>query len=333
MSASPKPKVTAAYKVKYDDHNATLAAVLRRNMPELSWNKVRALCRRGVVRVDGEIFLDSSVRLERFQRVDILAHPPERGGVDAAVEILHLDSELVVVDKPARMLTVPYEGKERDTLQHLTAIAIRKIEGRSAPPLRVVQRLDKDTTGVLVFARTKRAERALQQQFRQHSVDRRYLALALGMVPSQTCQTHLLRDRGDGLRGSWRGSGQAPEGTKRAITHLERLQVFEVDPALCDSRSRPLQITLVSCGLETGRQHQIRIHLSEAGHPIVGDRVYCRGYAGPTLAAFAREVDTARPLLHAERLGFVHPADDQQRTFVRDPPADFLGVLKSLERK
>lgn len=251
-----------------------------------------------------------------------------RARIDA--EILHLDRELVVVAKPAGVMSVAFgDGDDRDTLRGWVGGAIRRRVGKHVPPVRVVQRLDKDTSGVLVFARTHRAERELQQQFRRHAptLDRRYLALALGTVRSGTRETVLVPDRGDGLRGSFRGRRPPPQG-RTAITHIECLRTFDVPPDL--RAGGPLVVSLVSCRLETGRQHQIRIHLAEAGHPVVGEKVYVRDYRGSFVRGFAGK-QGGRTLLHAERLGFLHPADGLPRLFVHPPPRDFADLLARLE--
>lgn len=282
--------------------------------------------------VDGEAVLDPAHRVRRGQAVELVAVAAAKRR--PRVEILHADADVVVVDKPAGMLSVPFDGDERDTLLHLAGMAVRRREGRSGPPLRVVQRLDKDTTGVLVFARNKRSERALGQQFRVHDVERRYLGLALGkFARARTVESWLMRNRGDGLRGSARSQRDAPDDARRAVTHLEPLESFTVDAASIHGGGHgngPLQVTLVACRLETGRQHQIRIHLSEAGHPLVGERVYCREYDGPTIKGYAG--GEGRPLLHAETLGFQHPSRDEGMRFVRQPPSDFAGLLKRLAR-
>jgi len=121
-------------------------------------------------------------------------------------------------------------------------------------------------------------------------------------------------DRGDGLRGSWghfrRPKGGIPPEAKRSVTHLRPIA--------------PLAgATLVECRLETGRQHQIRIHMSELGHPLVGERVYIRDYAGP-------KIESTRPMLHARVLGFVHPRTGQRMSFEREAPDDFRAMIESL---
>jgi 23S rRNA pseudouridine1911/1915/1917 synthase len=165
----------------------------------------------------------------------------------------------------------------------------------------VVHRLDKDTSGVMLFARTLEAKKHLAQQFRVHSIGRRYVALVHGtFVGKRTLRSHLVEDRGDGLRGSARPGRR--EG-QLAVTHVRAVT--------------PLAgATLVSCELETGRTHQIRIHLAEAGYPIVGEAVYIRGYGGPRL-------DAPRTMLHAAELTFEHPVSGEELSFGVEPPEDF----------
>jgi 23S rRNA pseudouridine1911/1915/1917 synthase len=273
--------------------------------------------------------------------------------------VVYADADLVVVRKPPGVLTVPFDRGDRDTLLALTRVALRRLGSRrpgaarpsragaaAAPPhaaggtggaaaanptLRAVQRLDKDTSGLVVFARSVAVQRALQQQLARREVTRRYLALAHGAARAATHDTWLVADRGDGLRGSWGartpggsagaaarghagspGRGLPPPGSRHAVTHVRVLETLR-------------GATLVSCELETGRQHQIRIHLAEAGHPLVGETVYVRDYRGPRLPA-------PRPMLHAAALGFRHPRDGRPLLFEEPPPADFAAVLQRLRK-
>ncbi len=289
----------------------TLAAALKRHDPELSWSQARALCERGKVSVNGVQQLDSSVRLAAGTRVRIEPQAPRlrRGGL-ASERIIHVDEDVVVVDKPAGILSVPFEPGDRDSLidQTMTALGAR---GRAGGELGAVHRLDVGTSGLLVFTRNLEAKRGLQEQFREHTVERRYLAIAHGAVEDATYDTWLVEDRGDGLRGSFgvfrRPRGPRPAAARRAITHVRLLE-------------RRRGMSVVECRLETGRQHQIRIHLSEAGHPIVGEQVYIRDFAG-------QRIDAPRPMLHAQVLGFRHPRTGEVVRFEVGAPEDFGVVL------
>lgn len=292
----------------------TLAAVVRAHVEGASWNRARELCQRGKVFVNGQRVIDAAVRLERGARVEIKLEAPRvsRGTLDASA-IVYVDHDVVVVNKPVGMLSVPFEDTDRDTLIDQTRAALRKRD-RQGGELGAVQRLDKDTSGVMVFARTLTAKRALQQQFRVHSIERLYVALAHGEVRDARHDTFLLRDRGDGLRGSYghfrKPKGPVPQDAQQAITHIRALE----------SLSRA---TRVECQLETGRQHQIRIHLSESGHPLIGERVYVRDFVGT-------QIEAPRPMLHARVLGFSHPSNDQDLRFEVEPPQDFASMLSQL---
>lgn len=292
----------------------TLAALIREVLPGTSWSQAKELCTGGRVFVDGAAALDPARRMVAGEKIEIRSSAGRR---DSNL-IVHLDAEVAVVRKPAGILTVPFERDDRDTLLALARVAIRRIEtgkGKSAHlTLRAVQRLDKETSGLVVFARTIPAQRDLQQQLAAHTVTRRYLAIVHGKAEDAVYETLLVPDRGDGLRGSWGvfrpARGEMPAEAKEAIT---RVQVLERLP----------KATLVACELETGRQHQIRIHLAEAGHPLVGETVYIRDWRGPVLPA-------PRPMLHATVLGFVHPRTGKSLRFEEPAPADFTAVLERL---
>ncbi len=297
----------------------TLAAALRSALDGLPWNQARALCRHGKVRVNGTPETDGSRRLRAGDRVVLAPHAPRlRPHTLDDAAVVHVDRQLVVVDKPAGVLSVAFEPGDKDTLADRVRFWLRRNAGDRSGELGVVQRLDKDTTGLLVFARTLAVKRALQQQLRAHSIERRYLALVHGALSTPAAiETQLVRDRGDGLRGSFghfrAPRGVTPAGAQRALTHVRPLE-------------RLGAATLVECRLHTGRQHQIRIHLSERGHPLLGERVYVRDYAGERIAA-------PRLMLHAAVLGFEHPGSAQSVRFERQPPSDFAAVLDALRAR
>lgn len=287
-----------------------------------SWNAARARIERGKILVDGAAVTDPRFvpRPGAEIRLDASAPRPPRDDDLPDDAVVHLDAHLVVVDKPAGVSTVPFEPGEKGTLDERVRRWLSRrarAEGRpipGRPALGVVHRLDRDTTGLLVFTRTWLAKQDLARQFRNHSVRRRYLALARGDVAAQTIRSHIVADRGDGRRGSVeaaaRGRSLRPDQGRFAVTHVQPLE-------------RLRGATLVACRLETGRTHQIRIHLAEAGHPLLGERVYCPD--GPDLEA-------PRVMLHAEELGFTHPATGQPVAWRRDPPPDFLEMLERLRR-
>ena len=281
-----------------------------------AWSRARDLCAQGRVTLNGQLCLDSASRVSPGAVVVVDERAPKlRTGALPESAIAFFDHDVVVVDKPAGMLSIAYERGDKDTLADCTRTLLRRIGGRGArPELGVVHRLDKDTSGLMVFARTLDAKRILEAQFRAHDIERVYHAIAHGAVAAKRIETHLITDRGDGIRGSYghfrRPRGGIPPEARRSVTHVAPIA--------------PLAgATLVECRLETGRQHQIRIHLSELGHPLVGERVYIRDYAG-------RKIEAARPMLHARVLGFVHPRTGQRMSFEREAPEDFRAMIESL---
>ena len=173
-------------------------------------------------------------------------------------------------------------------------------------PLHVVHRIDRATSGLLAFAKTKHAERMLAAQLRSHEMARTYLCVAHGDVTSRRIESWLVADRGDRLR----GSTTRPDQGKRAVTHV--------------TAERALRgATACSIRLETGKTHQIRIHLAEAGHPLVGEKVYVRDYTGPVIAS-------SRLMLHATSLAFEHPATGARVELSSPPPDDYIAILEGL---
>jgi 23S rRNA pseudouridine1911/1915/1917 synthase len=323
----PGEPAGGGFTVTREHSGETLAAVVRSLGAEISWSRARDLCRSGRVWLDGVRETDPARRLAGGERIELrLEGPALRRGAVPPEAIVHLDADVAVVRKPAGLLTVPFdrEGKrDRDTLLSLARVAVRRLEAARGPSsaspnpsLRAVQRLDKDTSGLVVFARNARAQRLLQEQLGEHSVIRRYLAIVHGAAVDAVYDTLFVADRGDGLKGSWgvfRPTRAAPpEGAKTAVTRVRAVE-------------RLAGATLVECELETGRQHQIRIHLAEAGHPVVGETVYVRDWRGPL-------VEAPRLMLHAAALGFTHPRTGREVCFEDPPPADFTAVLERLRR-
>jgi 23S rRNA pseudouridine1911/1915/1917 synthase len=279
----------------------------------LSWGVARARITSGKVTVADVVRTDPLFRVRDPARVALdMRAPRPRAPLLPDGAIVHVDAHLVVVDKPAGVSTVPYDESETGTLdERVRTLLARhggKARGGGRPPLGVVHRLDKETSGLIVFTRTWQAKESLTRQFRVHSVLRRYDAIAHGEVTSQTMTSSIVADRGDGLRGSKKGRGG--EMGQRAVTHVTAVEALE-------------GATRIACRLETGRTHQIRIHLSESGHPLVGERVYIRHYEGDVVPA-------PRLMLHAAELGFIHPATEEEVRWERPPPADFDETLRRL---
>jgi 23S rRNA pseudouridine1911/1915/1917 synthase len=294
--------------------NCTVAAALRAHWPGQSWNDVRALCSSGKISVKGERELNPARRLAGGETVawSLTAPDPRRTATRPEFSIVCEDGHLIVIEKPEGVSSVPYERKERGTALDLIREAWRKQGKRAtATPLYTVHRIDKDTSGLLCFAKTKLAERGLHQVFKQHLAEREYLAVAHGQVRPARIESRLIADRGDGLRGSTRRPNQG----QHAVTHVE---VIESLPAA----------TLCRVRLETGRTHQIRIHLAEQGHPLVGETVYLRDHTRSGRAL----LPSHRLLLHAATLGFDHPVTGERLHFASKLPPSFEAELQRLRR-
>lgn len=287
----------------------TVAARLRKETGE-SWKTVKRWIARGKVFVDGEVVIDPGFRPSAEQAIQVRqnAKTPERSPF--SVRIVFQDAHLVVIDKPSGVSSVPYHNHERDTAMDLIRAAWRARGEAASGPLFVVHRIDKDTSGLLMFARSKRGELGLARQLREHTMHRRYTCVANGRVRPGRMESYLVRNRGDGLRGSNRHDQKG----KRAITHVEVIRELS-------------RATVCAVRLETGRTHQIRIHLSEAGHPLVGERVYSRDWE----LAQKPLLPSTRLLLHAQTLGFQHPINGQQMHFEAPLPVDFTDNLTRIE--
>jgi len=313
----------AVFRVLPRQVDATLAAALRAWLSGRSWSQVRRLILARQVMLNGNVCVDPARRLRLTDVVKILPHPAAPPPREKDVRIRFLDADVVVVEKPAGMTSTRH-AEERNwpsrrrqlqpTLDEILPRILAKIEKRrgkgAPPPVRAVHRLDRETSGLVVFARTVAAERHLMQQFRRHTTHRRYLAVAHGNVSAQTIATNLVRDRGDGRR----GSTKLPDVGKRAVTHVRPVE-------------RLGQYTLVECRLETGRTHQIRIHLAEQGHPLCGEKVYNHPLFGEPLA------DTSgapRLALHAAELGFEHPITGEPMRFEMPLPDDLAAFVRRL---
>jgi 23S rRNA pseudouridine1911/1915/1917 synthase len=234
-------------------------------------------------------------------------HDPAREGV-----LAYDDAHVVVIDKPAGVSSVPYEEREGGTAMDLIRGAWRRMgKPATSVPLHVVHRIDRATSGLLMFAKSKRAELGLAAQLRAHEMERMYLCVAHGEVASRRIESQLVADRGDGLRGSTTRAGQG----KRAVTHVVAREALR-GATLCEVR------------LETGKTHQIRIHLAEAGHPLVGEPVYIRDFE----AGGRRVIAAPRLMLHAATLGFQHPVTGERVALSAAAPPDFAAVVERLRQ-
>jgi len=296
-----------------------LDVLLARSLPELSRARIQALVREGRLRADGAELRDPACRVRPGQRLRLSVPPPEPAEPRPealSLEILYEDEHLLVLEKPAGMVVHPAPGHAEGTLVNALLAHCGKslsgIGGVARPG--IVHRLDRDVSGVMVVAKHDRAHVGLAGQFTVHSVERVYEALVHG-VPAPAAGTV---DRPVGRHPVDRKRMAVVAGGKRAVTHYRVLEAAGTLAARVELR------------LETGRTHQIRVHMHHLGHPVLGDPVY-----RPRRERLPRELCTwlsglGRILLHARVLGFVHPVTGERLRFERPAPFCFDEMMARL---
>lgn len=349
-SASRPPTESASFTVDPDAAAAVLA-VLRRYLPGTSWSTLRQLLQARRIAINGALCLDEGRRVTPGEVVSIVPRPLPAPPTDRDVVIHWLDAAVVVVEKPAGMITLRHTAEQhwsqarRDlhpTLDECVQRLLRDryVRSRSAASetLFPVHRIDRDTSGLLVFARQQSVQEQLIQQFAAHTALRAYRCLIPGSLPDQTIRTLFVRDRGDGRRGSiGQPSGSDPgdedsvdETSQRsveAITHIHTLQRYLQPAAAAATDSREASYSELQCRLETGRTNQIRIHLAELGHPVCGDIKYRGPLHAPPLPDHS---GVPRLALHAAELGFVHPVSGELLRLETPWPTDIRNFLQRL---
>lgn len=304
-----------------DAETERLDAFVARSVEGLTRSAAQRLIEDGMVTVNGGK-AKPSLKLKENDRVVVEIPPPvpaEPLPEEIELDILYEDGDVVVVNKPAGMVVHPAAGNPAGTLVNALLGHCRDLSGIGGE-LRpgIVHRIDKDTSGILVVAKSDRAHNSLSHQFKEHTIKRVYLALVFGSPREDKGKIESAIGRHPTDRK--RMSGAARRG-KHAVTHW-RVQ------------GRYAGITLMQLRLETGRTHQIRVHLSEAGHPLVGDTVY--GGSGrvanikdPALRKLIKEL--GRQALHAKTLGFVHPTSGEYMEFDTELPEDMARIIEYLE--
>jgi 23S rRNA pseudouridine1911/1915/1917 synthase len=287
-------------------------------VPTLSRERLKTLIRSGAVETRGEPVRDPAIKVKGNEKLRVAVPEPKPAHnepQDIPLTILFEDEHLLVVDKPAGLVVHPaagnFDGTLVNALLHYCAGALSGIGGVVRPG--IVHRIDKDTSGLLVVAKTDVAHEGLAKQFAAHSIDRRYLAIvnglpkaAAGKVDAPLARSAANRKKIAIVEGS-RG--------KRAVTHWKRLEVLR-------------DAALVECRLETGRTHQVRVHMASIGHPLVGDPVY--GRSGKTHGKLLKELGFLRQALHAAELGFTHPVTKHKLSFSSPIPPDMQELKRGL---
>jgi len=286
--------------------------------PDLSRARIQALIRDGAVRLGGAAVTRPSTPLVAGQAYVITlpdATPSSVQPEAIALNVVYEDAELIVVDKPAGLVVHPAVGHAGGTLVnallHHCHGQLSGIGGVARPG--IVHRIDKDTSGLLVAAKTDRAHAGLAQQFAAHSIDRQYRAIVRGLpVPaSGTVRGNIGRSPRDRKQMAIVADGQG----KPAVTHYALME--------------PLRAAaMIACRLETGRTHQVRVHMASIGHALLGDPLYAR--RGGPHAALLKQLEFQRQALHAERLGFVHPVSGAKCDHFSPIPRDMMELLEHI---
>jgi 23S rRNA pseudouridine1911/1915/1917 synthase len=330
-----------------DDPPVRLDKALSRDVPEdanLSRTRLARLIADGHVRLNGQPATDPKARVATGDIVDIavpMAEDSHIGPESIPLVVVHEDDDLIVIDKPAGMVVHPAPGSPSGTLVNALLAHcgddLSGVGGMKRPG--IVHRIDKDTSGLLVVAKTDRAHHGLAAQFEKHTVERQYVAVVYGVpdandprlrgTPGVSFEpgnilkitTQLARHKTDRQR-----QAVLFQGGRHAVTRARIVESYGTPPVL----------SLVECWLETGRTHQIRVHMAHAGHALVGDPTYggrrklARGAVSEASDALVR--DFPRQALHAQVLGFIHPASGESLRFEAKIPqdmVDLIGVLQS----
>ena len=287
-------------------------------VPTLSRERLKTLIRSGAVESGGKPVRDPATKVRGTESLSVAVPEPQPAhnvAQDIPLTIVFEDEHLLVVDKPAGLVVHPAAGNLDGTLVnallHHCAGRLSGIGGVARPG--IVHRIDKDTSGLLVVAKTDVAHEGLAKQFAAHSIDRRYLAMVSGVPRAShgTVDAPLARSATN------RKKIAIVEGKrgKRAVTHWKRLEVLK-------------DAALVECRLETGRTHQVRVHMASLGHALLGDPVY--GRSGKSHGKLLKELGFQRQALHAAELGFTHPVTGRRLSFSSPMPSDMQELFNAL---
>lgn len=335
MPVSKASNAARSFEVAEAQASQRLDRWLAGEIPELSRARVQALIKDGQVRKAGATISDGNVRVKPGEVYEVSVPEAKPAGIPAqemALDIVFEDASLIVIDKPAGLVVHPAAGHADGTLVNALVAhcgdSLSGIGGVKRPG--IVHRLDKDTSGLLVVAKTDAAHASLSDQFRTHGADgrlhRAYLALVWGapVRPAGVIDAALGRSSGNRTKISVSRS----ETARHAVTHYEVVETF--------TGTKPAQtVSLIRLVLETGRTHQIRVHLAHIGHPVLGDPVYGAGFKTREMALEGDVRRLVRGLgrqaLHAAELGFEHPKSGRQMAFSSPLPADMAEIIAALK--
>lgn len=321
MTSKPQGARRLEFRVAPEHEGMRLDLFIIQCDQSLTRSQVKGLVEKGRVSVDGKSAGKAGELIEKGQLVKIEIPATEKLDLtphEVGIEILYEDEDLAVLEKPAGVSVHPSETEKGPTVVHgllLKLKTLSSVGGVERPG--IVHRIDKGTSGILVVSKTDQAHLGLSAQFKAHTIDRRYRALVYG-EPNKSGKIETFFGRNPNHRKKM--TGKLTEGRK-AITHWQTLSTYGA-------------VSLIECRLETGRTHQIRVHLSEMGFPIVGDPLYCdnerraRAFAKKQPRLSANCLALNHQLLHAFRLGFKHPNSGKHLEFESPLPNDFTATLE-----
>lgn len=298
-------------------HSATRLDKALAEVADLSRERIKSLIAEGKVEVDGKAVTSASSKVQAGLSFSIHLPPPSNPQAvpqDIPITVVYEDEHLIVVDKPAGMVVHPAAGNPDGTLVnallHHCRGQLSGIGGVARPG--IVHRIDKDTSGLLVVAKSDAAHEGLAKQFADHSLERAYLAVCGGHPSPSSATVNARLGRSDRDRKKMAVLPDESKRGKHAITHYRTLERLD-------------NCSLIECRLETGRTHQVRVHLASIGHALIGDPVYGRTPAAlrPVIKALGFE----RQALHAARLGFIHPVTGNGLSFSSDLPSDMRELI------
>ena len=358
-----KPVPFQVFHLQEDDNGLTLGSALKKRMSQWTWGQTREAILKRRVQVNGNLCLDQARKVTEKDVVKLWRESLPKPVQPSHVKIVYADDFLVVVEKPPGITSTRHFEERllkekrkqlQPTLEELLPLALEahfqsrsaaiepnSKEKRNSPkPMKgrrlsaqdeqrqrmlrlkkfavvAVHRLDRDTSGLMIFARTPSVSQMLGTMFRKHDVVRKYHAVVHGHPKAQTFDSILVRDRGDGKRGTKPVGIEEDPTAQRAVTHIRPIESIG-------------EYTMIECELETGRTHQIRIHLSEAGHMLCGETIYNRSLDG------TQTMDNSgapRQALHSATLEFKHPVTEESHSFRMPWPADLFKWLKELRAR
>ncbi len=307
--------MTHTFRVDAADEGERLDRFLTARLDGPTRSQIKLAIDQGAARVDGKPGRPGQ-KLKRGQHIEYEPPPPPPATVEPEalpIDVVYEDERLIVVNKAAGMVVHPAAGHHRGTLVGALLAHCRLSGGEELRP-GIVHRLDKDTSGLMVVAKDPATHEHLSRQFKDHTAGRRYLALVRGRPPAEgTLRTGYGRHPSHRIRFSSRHGG-----SRLAVTHFRVLETFAELAAL------------VACELETGRTHQVRVHLSDMGHPVLGDELYGGTSRDRRLASALRRLEFQA--LHAARLALDHPVTGERLVLEVEPPPYFRSALEALRR-